>query len=75
MRWGQKAKDATEYSNFPKKEVRNVGCGFLIWYILYQFGWVYSKCMGKFVQCGCGYFVVGVSPNRLYRFIGHIRFP
>jgi hypothetical protein len=25
MRWGQKAKDATEYSNFPKKEVRNVG--------------------------------------------------
>ena len=48
-------------------------CGFLIWYILYQFGWVYSKCTSKFVQCGCGYLVVGVSPNRLYRFIGHVR--
>ena len=46
----------------------------LLWCVLYQFGWVYSQCTGKFVECGGSDFVVGVSPNRLYRLIGHIRF-
>ncbi len=34
-----------------------------LWDILYQFGRVYLKCTGKFVQCRRRHFMVGVSPT------------